>query len=98
MIQEDQRSLIRRILLEDWDPHDVAKRPEAHGAYDGWVEPLLELSRSGAYEARVMEWLAERERETMCFPGLGRERLRRVARKLGQIGRCGPLIPGAGGE
>ena len=75
-------SRVRKILLEDWDPHEAFKRPEAHGAYDAWVSPLWDVIASGADEERVMEWLHERERETMCFPSLGRERLRRVARKL----------------
>lgn len=73
---------VRRILLEDWDPQDAYRRPEAHGTYDGYVTPVLELLKGGAREEAVMDWLAERERETMCFPSLGRERLRRVARKL----------------
>jgi len=82
---ESARPLIRQILLQDWDPHDVFKRAEAHGAYDGWVEPVYELLRAGAGEEELMEWLGEREKETMCFPSLGLERLRRVARKLRQI-------------
>jgi len=73
---------VRQILLEDWDPHDAFKRPEAHGAYDAWVAPLWELIASGATEEQVMDWLHEREKETMCFPSLGVERLRRPARKL----------------
>ena len=73
---------IRRILLEDWDPQDAQRRPEAHGTYDGYVAPVLELLKGGVTEDALMDWLAERERETMCFPSLGRERLRRVARKL----------------
>jgi hypothetical protein len=73
---------IRQILLADWDPQDAQGRPEAHGTYDGYVPAVLELVRNGATEEAVMDWLAERERETMCFPSLGRERLRRVARKL----------------
>ena len=73
---------IRQILLDDWDPQDAYRRPEAHGTYDGYVTQVLELLKRGASEEAVMDWLAERERETMCFPSLGRERLRRVARKL----------------
>jgi hypothetical protein len=73
---------VRQILLEDWDPHDAFERPEAHGTYDAWVAPLWDLVAGGADEEAVMEWLHEREKETMCFPSLGRERLRRVARKL----------------
>jgi hypothetical protein len=29
-----------------------------------------------------MDFLHEREKESMCFPSLGRQRLRRVAQKL----------------
>jgi hypothetical protein len=75
-------SRVRQILLEDWDPHEAFKRPEAHGTYDAWVPPLWDLIVSGATEEQVMEWLHEREKETMCFPSLGVERLRRPARKL----------------
>ena len=81
----DKQLRIRTILLEDWDPHDLFKRPEAHAAYDTWVGPLEEFLATGPTEEQVMEWLHEREKETMCFPSLGRERLRRVARKLLQI-------------
>ena len=79
------RSQIRQILLEDWDPHEVFKRPEAHGAYDAWIDQLRATLATGATEEQVMDWLGEREKETMCFPSIGRERLRRVARRLRQI-------------
>jgi hypothetical protein len=78
----DAKVKIREVLLQDWDPHDAYKRPEAHGAYNAWVDPVYDLVKSGADEEQVMEWLHEREKETMCFPSLGKERLRRVARKL----------------
>jgi hypothetical protein len=82
---DEPRLAIRQILLEDWDPHDLFKRSEAHGAYDAWVEPIYEKLRGGASEEQVMDWLQEREQETMCFPSIGKERLRRVARKLRAI-------------
>jgi hypothetical protein len=78
----DDRARVKRVMLEEWDPHDAYKRPEAHGAYDAWVEPVYDLIRAGAAEEQIMEWLHEREHETMCFPSLGRERLRRVSRLL----------------
>jgi hypothetical protein len=81
-VPHPSHSRLRRIVLEDWDPHDAYKRPEAHGTYDGWLAPLAELLATGPTEDGVMDWLHERERETMCFPSIGRERLRRVARKL----------------
>jgi hypothetical protein len=57
-------------------------RALARGTYDGYIDPLLDLIRSGAGEDAVVEWLHERERESMCFPALGTARLRRVARRL----------------
>jgi hypothetical protein len=76
------RSRVRDVLLNDWDPHDAARNPAAGGAYDGYVGPVCDLLQSGAGEDAVVEFLHERERESMCFPALGTQRLRRVARKL----------------
>lgn len=77
------RSAIREVLLTDWDPHDAARMPEsACGTYDVYVVPLAELLTGGASEAQIVQWLHERERETMCFPSLGTHHLVRVARNL----------------
>ena len=73
---------IRQLLLDHWDPHNVAARPEAHATYDTYVHRLAPLLRDGATEDDVIAFLFERERESMCFPALGKERLRHVARKL----------------
>lgn len=77
---------IRSILLADWDPHGVEEHPAAHGTYDGYLAPLRQLIESRATEDQVIAYLHERELETMCFPPLGTERLRRVARKLLKLG------------
>ena len=79
-------SRIRAVLLNDWDPHDARRSEAAGGTYDGYVEPLYQLLAGGADEEAVVEFLHERERESMCFPSLGTARLRRVARKLLAIG------------
>jgi hypothetical protein len=79
---DQTRSALRQILLQDWDPHNAAREPAAHGTYDTYLAPLHDLIASGADEQSVMDWLHDREKETMCFPSLGKERLRRVARKL----------------
>ena len=73
---------IRDVLLNDWDPHNAARSPAAHGTYDGYIEPIAKLLRSGADESAIVEFLHQREQETMCFPSLGTSRLRRVAAKL----------------
>ena len=76
------RSRVRRVLLDDWDPHNAARDPAAHGTYDTYIDPLVGLVRAGAGEDDVVEFLHERERESMCFPSLGTTRLRRVARRV----------------
>jgi len=76
----DQR--IRDVLLNDWDPTNAARSEYAHHTYDAYIAPLLDLIRSGSSEEAIIDFLSDREREIMCFPGLGRERLRRVARRL----------------
>ena len=73
---------IREVLLEDWDPHNASRQESAHSAYDGYIPPLLQLLKSGAGEEALMDFLHEREKESMCFPSLGKQRLRRVAQKL----------------
>ena len=76
------RSRIREVLLNDWDPHNAARLEAAHATYDGYIEPLLQLLRGGAGEDELVDYLHDREQESMCFPSLGKQRLRRVARKL----------------
>ncbi len=82
MDDESKRSAIRQILLNDWDPHDAGRNPEAHSTYDVYLAPLLELIDSGADEEVLVKFLHDREAESMCFPSLGTRRLRPVARKL----------------
>ncbi len=76
------REQIRRILIHDWDPHNAERAEAAHHTYDGYISPLVDLIRSGADEEAVIDFLKEREAETMCFPALGRRHLARVAKKL----------------
>ena len=76
------RDSIRQVLLNDWDPHNAARNEAAHGTYDHYIDPLWALIQGGADESAVVEFLHEREKETMCFPSLGTQRLRRVAQKL----------------
>ena len=86
---EDIRSRIRQVLLADWDPHDASRMESAHSTYDAYIPPLLQLLASGAGEEALVDFLHEREKESMCFPSLGRQRLRRVAQKLIAL-RAGP--------
>lgn len=79
------RLQIRQILLADWDPSNASRFDAAEGEYDSEIEPILRLIQSRAGEEAIMDHLYAREREIMCFPGLGKERLRGVARKLLQL-------------
>jgi hypothetical protein len=79
---EPIRSAIREILLADWDPTGASRNDSASGEYDREIDPLFELIQSNAEPAALVDHLFNREREIMCFPGLGKERLVRVARKL----------------
>lgn len=73
---------IRQVLLADWDPSNASRFEAASGEYDVYIPPLAELIRSNAGEDAVVDYLFDREREILCFPGLGKQRLRRVAQKL----------------
>ena len=89
---DNLRSRVRDILLNDWDPHNASRDPAAAGTYDGYIPPLLDLLRRGAGEDDVVAYLHERERESMCFPSLGTQRLRRPARKLvALVGGAAPV-------
>ena len=86
---DPMRDRIRRVLLEDWDPHDAARSEAAHHTYDGYIAPLADLIRGGAGEEEVIHFLKEREAESMCFPAAGSGHLKRVAKKLRALGSAG---------
>ena len=46
------------------------------------LDRLIALIRNSSDESPIVEFLHERERESMCFPSLGTARLKPVARKL----------------
>ena|SRR5688572_10033425 len=79
---EPIRDRIREILLADWDPSNASRSEAARGAYDGYIDPLWSLIESEAGEEAIVAFLRDRERESMCFPGLDTRRLLRPARKL----------------
>lgn len=79
---EQSRERVRQILLEDWDPSNAVRFEAARGEYDSYISPLLDLIHTGADEDAIVQFLVDRERESMCFPGLDTRRLRPVARRL----------------
>ena len=78
----DLTSKIRQLLLSDWDPQDASRLPEAANTYDTYIPTIIELLHTGATEDTLVDFFYDRERESMCFPGLGKARLRPLARKL----------------
>ena len=78
---------IRQILLDEWDPSNASRFEHARGEYDSYLEPLAKMINSRASEDQIVEFLHQRELESMCFPGLDTRRLRPVARKLLALGR-----------
>ena len=79
---EPIRDRIREILMTDWDPTNASRSEAARGEYDSYIDPLWSLIASGADEQAIVAFLRDRERESMCFPGLDTRRLLRPARRL----------------
>jgi hypothetical protein len=72
----------RQVLLTDWDPSNASRFESAHGEYDSYIDPLWELISSGADPEAVVDYLRQRELESMCFPSIGKSHLKRVAERL----------------
>ncbi|CAN5540549.1 hypothetical protein BH09PLA1_BH09PLA1_30850 [soil metagenome] len=71
------RMRVRQVLLSDWD--DSSDRPDR---FDLHIDALIDVIRRSSDAAPIVEFLHEREKESMCFPSLGTARLMPVARKL----------------
>jgi len=82
MPEKTAKDRVRQVLLQDWDPSDAVRFEAARGEYDSYLDPLLELIGQGADEQRVVQFLRERELESMCFPPAGTSHLQRVARRV----------------
>ena len=86
MIDPDAfKAAIRSVLLNDWDPHNASRSEAGANTYDEYIAPLADMILSDADEKTIIQWLHEREKETMCFPSLGTSRLVRVARLLRKL-------------
>ena len=84
-LNDEFRTRIRDVLINDWDPSNAARFESAHQEYDGYISPLADLIRSDAGEEAIVQFLKERESEIMCFPAAGSGHLKRVARKLAAL-------------
>ena len=89
--EAELRDRVRAILLNDWDPHNIASRSENSHTYDGYITPLLDLM-SGADEDAIANFLKDREAESSCFPSLNTRRLVPIARKLLALGQRRPQV------
>ena len=78
----DTRNRIREVLLAEWDPSNASRFEAARGEYDSYIDPLWALISSGAEVEAIVDYLRERELESMCFPSIGKSHLKRVAQKL----------------
>ena len=76
------RDRIREVLLADWDPSNASRFEAARGEYDSYIDPLWALISGGAEIDAVVDYLRQRELESMCFPSIGKSHLKRVAEKL----------------
>ena len=74
-------SLIRHVLLHDWDPIGIADFPEARDEYNGYVDGVYKLLESGATVRDVAAHLAQIERDTLGL-STSLEGPRDVAEKL----------------
>ena len=79
---EKIREQIRHVLLADWDPSNASRFEAAHGEYDSYIDPLWELIAGGADADAVVDYLRQRELESMCVPAIGKSHLKRVSEKL----------------
>lgn len=75
----DLEEHIRRIL-NDWDPIGVAD--EVEDEYDGYINGVLALLRSGGSERAIAAHLLAIEQERMGLPGAPLDRLLSVASRL----------------
>lgn len=79
---ENVRDRIRQVLLADWDPSNAARFEAARGEYDSYIDPLWNLMAGGADAEAIIDYLRQRELESMCFPSIGKSHLKRVAERL----------------
>ena len=73
--------LIKKILLEEWDPIGVSVFPEANDEYDAYAPEIYGLLSRRAVVSEVFEHLWRLETDRMGLPG-DRERTKKIAERL----------------
>ena len=76
---------IRKVLLHDWDPIEVANEPLAQSEYDPYVGGIYRLLTSGASEKEIADHLWRIETEGMGLSRTEPSSLLPVARKLREL-------------
>ena len=75
------RSLIREILLMEWDPIGIAEFPEAHDEYNEYVAEVEELVAGQARPEVIFAYLWKLETTHMGLVG-DRPKTERIASRL----------------
>lgn len=88
----DALALIRRLLLEEWDPIGVSQFPKAQDEYDAYAPDLYQLLSRGATSSEVFEHLWRLETDRMGLRG-DREKTQNIAEKLVTLAREGTFRP-----
>ena len=73
---------VREILLREWDPIGVGRKPECHNEYDRYARTICLYLEKGADEYRLASYLAQVRTVTMGMSFVDSERDRAVARRL----------------
>lgn len=74
-------ALIKRILLNEWDPIGISELPEAQDEYDAYAPVVYQLLSRHAAASEVFEYLWQIETKHMGLRG-DREKTEEIAEKL----------------
>ncbi len=72
---------VRLVLQVEWDPIGIFGFPGALGQYDRYAVEITTMLEQGANETEIENYLYETQRDRISV-GLGRERLKVIAKRL----------------
>jgi len=86
----EAHGVIKRILLEEWDPIGISRFPEAQDEYDAYVPEVHRIlsSRTGVREIFEYLWWLETKHMGLCGD---RQRTEQIAEKLAALNSDGSL-------
>ncbi|HYV49769.1 MAG TPA: hypothetical protein VFA20_33165 [Myxococcaceae bacterium] len=88
----DALAMIKRLLLEEWDPIGVSQFPEAQDEYDAYAPGVYQLLSRRPTPSEVFEHLWQLETQQMGLRG-DREKTKKIAEKLVALTQEG-ILPG----